>query len=193
MDKVKHMIPAVGGMNKRPVTSPLSGIMALMCKKIKGSETNSKSVPTPNQRSGEAFFVCGAFLMCILSCILDARSSDRTAAHPFPRIIAAHCTRRQKGVGNREICRYFRRCGMVSVGLLCGCISSLVHVAQGHCSLGHDTSKLYPSKYIAYVVSWRGFLSSSLFFSCSSHAFCVAGSITFSCMFASKSAQSVYL
>jgi hypothetical protein len=84
MDKVKHMIPARGGMNRRPVTSPLSGIMALMCKKIKRSETTSKSVPAPNQRSGEAFFICSAFLTCIPSCILDARSSDRTAANPFP-------------------------------------------------------------------------------------------------------------
>jgi len=151
MDKVKHMHPAITGMNRRPVTSPLSGIMALMCKKIKRSETTSKSMPAPNQRFGEALFICGAFLMCILSCILDARSSDRTAASPFPRIIAAHCIRRQKGIGNREMCRYVRRCGMVSVDLLCGCLSPLVRVAKCPCSLGHDTGKPCPFKYIRDV------------------------------------------
>jgi len=147
MDKVKQRIPAITGMNRRPVTSPLSGIMALMCKKSKRSETTSKSMPAPNQRFGEAFFICGAFLMCILSCILDARSSDRTGASPFPRIIATHCTRRQKGIGNRGICRYFRRCGMVSVDLLCGCLSPLVRVAKCPCSLERDTGKPRLSKY----------------------------------------------
>jgi len=83
MDKVKHMIPAITGMSRRPVTSPLSRIMALMCKKIKRRKTTSKSVPAPNQRSGEAFFICSAFLMCIPSCTLDARSSDRIVAIPF--------------------------------------------------------------------------------------------------------------
>ncbi len=68
--------------------SSLRAIESIICK------DDRKSVPAPNQRFGEAFFICGAFLMCIPSCILDARSSDRTATSPFPRIIATHCTRR---------------------------------------------------------------------------------------------------
>lgn len=137
MDKVRQRIPAIGGMNRRPVTSPLSGRMALMCKNIKRSVTVSKSVPAPNQRSGGAFFICGAFLLCIPSCTSHARSPDRTVAKPFPRIIAAHCTRRQKVIGNREIYRYFRRCGMVSTSLLFGRISPLALLAKCRCSLGY--------------------------------------------------------